>query len=65
MFSVMRLNLSGCVVLPGTIVIDGCKMKFHINSRDILMRAEVSEGGRGGVVHELFVRNINICLLSQ
>lgn len=58
--SVIGLNLSWVVVLPGALVIDGCKMKFQINSRDILMRAEVCEGGREGVVHKVSVRNIYI-----
>ena len=59
MFSVMRLHLSGGVVLPVAIVRDGCKMKFQIDSRDMLMRAEVCEAGRDGVVHEVSGRNIN------
>ena len=65
MLSVMRLHLSGGVVLSGTIVRDGCKMKFPINSRDMLMRAEVCDAGRDGVVHDVSGRNTNSFFLCH
>ena len=58
--SVIRLALFCGVVLPGTLVIDGCLVNFQNNLRDIPMRADVSEDGREGDLHKVSVRGICI-----